>query len=536
MATGVFRKIMIPAIIAVLTILIAGGCGNRGGEPGPAADRELVYTVADPTGDWGFPSPYAHYSRGPGYIRMSLIFDTLIWKDERGYIPALAKDWKYLVDENACIFELRDDVTWHDGNKFTAGDVVFTVDYIKKHPFQWFDAGVLTKAEALSEYRVKLYTSGPYAPLLEYFGATLPILPEHIWKDVEEPGKFLEKEALIGTGPFTLADYNREHGTYLYKAYRDYYRGRPKTGQIKFVRMGSGITAAALKQNQVSAGQVPPELLGELEREGYKALAGNHDWVAKMMINHRREPFNNIKFRQALAFAIDRQALVDTCLRGHGLAGSPGLIPPDSPWYNAAVRDQYPHSPEKTAEILTGLGYVKNGSFFQKNGRTLEMELLVSGGETGSPGAPGEREGEMIRAQLEKAGIKVNLRSLEPKALDSRVGDWKFDLALTGHGGMGGDPEMFKRVITAQGFNSARYALNTELNELLEQQTLAVEKEQRQALINKIQQIYAREIPALPLYYPTWYWVHNGQARLYYTVQGIGAGVPLPLNKLSFVS
>lgn len=58
-----------------------------------AADNRTaeVLTIADSTGDWGFPSPYAHYSRGPGYVRMSLIFDTLIWKDENGFVPALAE-------------------------------------------------------------------------------------------------------------------------------------------------------------------------------------------------------------------------------------------------------------------------------------------------------------------------------------------------------------------------------------------------------------------------------------------------------------
>ena len=60
-----------------------------------AADETIdVLTIADTTGDWGFPSPYGHYSRGPGYIRMSLIFDTLVWKDQNGYVPALAESWQ----------------------------------------------------------------------------------------------------------------------------------------------------------------------------------------------------------------------------------------------------------------------------------------------------------------------------------------------------------------------------------------------------------------------------------------------------------
>ena len=93
----------------------------------PAADETVdVLTIADTTGDWGFPSPYAHYSRGPGYVRMSLIFDTLIWKDQNGFVPALAEKWEYLPDEKAYVFNLRKGVTWNDGEPFTARDVAFT--------------------------------------------------------------------------------------------------------------------------------------------------------------------------------------------------------------------------------------------------------------------------------------------------------------------------------------------------------------------------------------------------------------------------
>lgn len=528
-------KLLIPGLIAALIIFSLTGCAGRNGNTKAAGGGELVYTVADSTGDWGYPSPYAHYSRGPGYIRVSLIFDTLVWKDDRGYIQALAKSWEYLKDENAYVFALQDNATWHDGKKFTSRDVVFTVNYIKSHPFQWVDSGNIKRVEALGDYEVKLYLNRPHAPFLDHIAATLPILPEHVWKDVSDPVKLLQKEALIGTGPFMLADYNKEQGTYLYKAYGGYYQGKPKVDELRFVKINAGMTGAALRQKQVNAAQAPPELVKELEKENFSLLAGRNDWVAKLVINHQKEPLNNKEFRQALAFAIDRRALVDTCLRGHGTAGNPGLVPPDSPWYNSGLKNNYPHSPEKAMEILTGLGYAKNGGYFEKNGRVLELELLISGGATGVPGAPGEREGEMIKGQLEKAGIKVNLRSLEAKVLDSRVGDWKFDLALSGHGGMGGDPDALNRFISGQGFNSARYRNNGELNDILKQQTSVMDKEMRRELVGKIQEIYAGEIPALPLYYPTWYWVHDKQVNLYYTVQGVGSGVPIPLNKMSFV-
>lgn len=519
-------------VLAVF-ILLAAGCGAKSAKE--TEGKESIYTIADTTGDWGFPSPYAHYARGPGYVRMSFIFDTLVWKDADGYIPALAESWEYLENEGAYLFRLQKNAAWHDGRKFTAGDVVFTVNYTKKYPYQWVDTSVVKNVEAIDEYTVKMYMEKPYAPFLELVGGTLPILPEHIWKDVQNPQQYQQKEALTGTGPYKLVDYNKEQGTYLYEANEQYYQGAPRIKRLSFVKVGGEMSAAALRQKQADISQVPPEMARELEKEGFKLLNSPHDWVAKMVINHQKAPLDNKDFRQALAYAIDRQALVDTCLRGHGLAGSPGLLPSDNSWYNPRLDGQYAYDPGKTAELLAGLGYVRKGNYFEKDGQTLELELLVSGGTSVTQGAPGEREGEFIKGQLEQAGIKINLRSLEAKTLDSRVLEKKFDLALSGHGGLGGDPENLNKAIIAKGFNSAMYEKSEELNRLFKQQLAEMDKERRKELAGRIQELYALEMPTLPLYYPNWYYAHNGRTNLFFTMQGIGSGVPLPFNKMAFV-
>jgi peptide/nickel transport system substrate-binding protein len=535
MRTFFSKPLMLALLMLSLLILSSTGCGsNQGGEEA-AGLQDPAYTIADPTGDWGFPSPFTHYLRGPGYVRTSFIFDTLLWKESQGYIPALAKSWEFLKEENAYLFKLQDRATWHDGTPFTAKDVVFSVDYLREHNYEWVNLDVVQKAEAVDDLSVKLYLNRPYAPFLEYIAGTVPILPEHIWKEVGEPRQFLQKEALIGTGPFKLKDYNKEQGTYLYEANSQYYQGAPKTRQLKFVRVSNEMSAAALRQKQVNVAQVPPEVAVELKKEGFRELTGSHDWVAKLMFNHQKAPLNNVEFRRALAYAIDRRALVTTCQRGYGLEGSPGLVPPDSSWFNPAAAAEYPYAPDKAGEILTSLGYMRNGNYFEKDGQTLELELLISSGGTGVPGSPGEREGEMIKELLENAGIKINLRGLEAKTLDSRVNEWKFDLALSGHGGIGGDPEFLNKMISGKGFNSARFNQNDELNLLLEQQMKEMDQDRRRELVNRIQEVYAREMPCLPLYYPTWYYVTDDAASLYFTFQGIGSGVPHPLNKMAFL-
>ena len=300
-----------------------------------AADESVdVLTIADSTGDWGYPSPYGHYARGPGYIRMSLIFDTLIWKDENGFVPALAESWEYLSDEKAYVFNLREGVTWNDGEPFTAKDVAFTYEYIKDNPYQLVDSSIIKTAEAMDDKTVKISIQKGYAPFLDQVAGTLPILPEHIYKDVSDPADFNDPEALTGTGPFKLVNYDKAQGTYLYEANEDYYQGAPRVKQIKFVKVSLEMSAAALEKGDVDAATVPGETVDGLKDNGYVVIKGTHDWLAKIMVNHRKAPFSDAKFRQALYYAIDRQDLVKTGLRGYGLEGSPGLYASDNQWYN----------------------------------------------------------------------------------------------------------------------------------------------------------------------------------------------------------
>ncbi|TWH51636.1 ABC transporter substrate-binding protein [Sporomusa sp. KB1] len=527
------KHILVATLLAVCLTLLVLGCGGSAG-PDSLVAQDQVYTIADATGDYGFPSPFAHYSRGPGYIRMSMIFDTLLWKDADGYVPALAAKWDYLASENAYLFHLNNTATWHDGKKVTVDDVLFTFDYLKKFPYQTTNISMIKTVEAIDSSTVKITLSHPHAPFLDQVAGTIPILPRHIWQNITNPAQFRQPEALIGSGPFKLVDYNKEQGSYLYEAYEGYYQGNPKFKQLKFIKMNVEMATAALKQHQIDITQIPPELVKPLEQTGLKILTMPHDWIAKLVINHQQEPFNSTEFRQALAYAIDRKALIDTTLRGQALPGNPGLIPPDSQWYNPALAEMYLYSPDSAGKLLAKLGYNKSGSYWEKNGQPLEIELLVTA-KAGIPGSPGERQGEFIKVQLEQFGIKVNLKALEGKTLDNRINEGEFELALNGHGGLGADPDFLTNMIVGKGFNSAHYHQNQTLTTLLAKQASLMDNAARKQLFAEIQTVFAADVPALALYYPTWYYAYSNRANLYFTKQGIGSGAPIPLNKMSFV-
>lgn len=513
----------VSVLILSISLVILPACDN--GDT-PESSRNNSYTIADSIGDWGYPSPYAHYSRGPGYIRMSFIFETLVWKNAEEFVPQLAREWSYNADDNSYTFELQEDVKWHDGTDFTADDVVFTFNYTREHPYQWCDNSIVKSAEAVDKYAVKLYLSKPYAPFFQDVAGVQPILPKHIWENVTVPDEFLTPEAVIGTGPFLLADYSKEHGTYLYKANDNYYLGKPVVDEIKFVKVAAEMTPAALKEGSVGSTSIPAEAVDDIEAAGFTVITDPPSWNGKLTINHKKEPLSSKEFRQALACAIDREALVQVVFRGNAIAGSPGMMPPTSVWYNPET-PQYQYDPAKAQQLIGGLGYDRlDNGYFAKDGQLLTLSLIAA--------ADYKDLGQFITQQLEQAGIDIDFQTLEAKTVDARVGAWDFDLSIYGHGGIF-DPSILQRTILGEGFNSARYSADTELTQLLKAQLTEMNPAKRKDMVFQIQELYAEDMPALTLYYPKSYWAHDGSLPLYYTMDGIAVGVPIPLNRMSFV-
>ncbi len=518
--TGPFFTVFIIAVISII-IMITGGCGNSNAVQEEASSdnktkEPVTYTIADTVGDWGFPAPYSHYLRGPGYVRMSFIFETLVWKDAEGLVGNLAESWEYDEEENFFTFYLRQDVKWHDGEKFTADDVLFTYDYVKKHPYAWANTGMIDRVETLDAYTLKIYLDEPFAPFLENVAGTLPIIPEHIYKSVENPQNFTDSKAAIGTGPFKLADYNKEQGTYLFEANYDYYLGEPLVDRIRSIKVGAQMLPSVVLNKTANVASIPPEMMQEFKDKNFSVLLQDHSSIVRLMFNHQKEPFSNKELRHAIAYAIDLENLVAISQRGNALTGSSGMLPPDNPWYSADI-NTYEFNPEKAKEILQQLGYTG-----------LEISLLTKSNNA--------RDAELIKFNLEKVGISVDIVSFDDKTVDNRINNWNFQLAINLHGGLGGDPQNLNKFISADDFNSARYYENKVLNELLARQVTIMDRFERQEVVAEIQKIYSEELPDIALYYPDAPYAHDGKVDLFFTPGGIAIGVPIPLNRLSFVS
>lgn len=494
--------------------------------------------IADSTGDWGFPNPYRHYPRGPGYVRMSWVFDTLVWKDQNGFIPALADSWSYHPGEHAFTFNLNVKAKWHDGQPVTADDVVSTINYFKHHPYHWITLDYVGQAKALSPHTVSIYLNKPYAPFISDIGGTMPVLPKHIWQEVKEPESFNDPKAFVGCGPYVFKDFNKVQGTYLYEAFKEYYQGRPKAERLIYIQSSQPLIS--LKTGQADLATIQPDMAETLEKSGMVVIRDERGWNKKLMINHKKAPFNDKRFRQALAFAIDRQEIIDKSHRGFASLASYGLLSVDHEMYNPNT-STYHFDPNKARRLIESLGYQKDiQGFYVKEGRPLKLELLASKITVAGQSVP-DRDGEVMKKQLEAVGISVDLITLEQATADAKVKNWEFDLAISGHGGISGDPKILNEMISshygAGSVNSARYDANPVLNRLLEAQMIEMDEKKRKAIVHEIQKVYAEDLPAISLYYPDSVAAYNPKKGItwFFTKGGISKGIPIPQNKMSLV-
>ena len=493
---------------------------------------------ADSKGDWGYPNPFRHYPRGPGYIRMSWVFDTLVWKDRKGYMPALADSWSYDPGRMAFTFNLNPRARWHDHQPLTAHDVVFTIEYFKKHAYSWISVDDVSRAEAPEPHKVIIYLSKPYSPFISDIGGTMPIMPKHIWQSVDNPEAYNDPKAFVGSGPYRFMDFNKAQGTYLYEAFGDYYQGRPKADRLIYIRSGQPLVS--LTSRQVDLANIQPDMAEPLKQKGLVVIKDERGWNKKLMINHKKAPFSDKRFRHALAFAVNQQEIIDKSHRGFAMPASYGLLSVDHDMYNPGT-PSYAFNPEKARTLMESMGYQKAADgFYQKDGRPLKLELLSSNITVAGQSAA-DRDGEVIKKQLEQVGIRVDLVNLEQTTTDSKVKSWNFDLAVSGHGGVSGDPRILNEMISSQygagSVNSACYDDAPELNRLLEAQMLEMDQDKRKAIVYKIQEVYAEELPALSLYYPDSMAAYSPDKGIvwYYTQGGISKGIPIPQNKMSLI-
>lgn len=394
----------------------------------------------------------------------------------------------------------------------------------------------IQRVETPDDATARFHLAAPHAAFLSRVAGNVPIMPEHIWKEISDPRGASGLECLVGTGPYRLLHYDKAQGAYEYEANADFFLGVPRVSKVLFVPAADPV--AALEVGTVDQATIPASLLDRFRsQDRFRLKSGPAYWVLTLQMNRNRFPFSESVVRHAVARAIDRRVLIERAVPG-GLEGarqgSPGFIPPDSRWFDPSLQDEYLYDPSQAKTMLQSIGIQdRDGDRICEgpDGTPMSFTLITT--------SPYLREAELLQTWLRDIGFDLELKTLDVKALDSMTREGRYNLALTGHGGLGGDPSVIMGFGSLEGGSWSAQAPDDPEYRLAAQRLLvATDVAERVALCHAMQRLYARELPALPLYYLVttiayrpeilqgWFFTAGG---------GIGIGVPIVHNKLVFI-
>lgn len=421
------------------------------------------------------------------------IFNGLIGYDKNGDIePELASSYRF-ISPTELEFTLRDDVHWSDGEPFGAKDVIFTYETITSPKvFTPYSSGfdVVESVEAVDEYKILVRYKNPYFKALEIW--MMGILPYHLLHNSQDIMTDPFNQAPIGTGPYTLETFELSKNIVL-KANPNYFKGEPNLKRLIFHFLPDPSTEfMMLRSQKLDLSSVTPlqyeRQLDESFHQNYQVVEDISHSYTYMGFNLQTEPFNDIRVRQALNLSIDRQALVDILLFGHGRICT-GPFMPGTEAFNPLVKAPITDI-KKAKELLAMAGYNESNP--------LTFTLTTSAGGRANVA-------EILQYQLAKAGVDMKIRVLEWQAfLNTVILPRRFEAVLLAWSlGLKSDAYSIwhSESMRKGGFNFVGYK-NDRVDTLIKEAEKTIDQEKFGQMYQEIFAQIAQDLPYLFLYIP----------------------------------
>ena len=406
----------------------------------------------------------------------------------------LAKSYEFKTPTHL-IIKLKEDVLWHDNVKFTSKDVIFTYEKIIdpkvfnsiKSNFQQ-----VKSVKALDDYTIEVIYSQAYFKALETW--MVGILPYHILKDEENIMTSSFNKNPIGTGSYKLKEFKTAQDIELI-ANENYFEGKPKIDKILYKFLPDPNTSFLyLKQKNLDIGGLSPM---QIDRQIDDTFKKNYTIIQKpsfaytyLGFNLKDEKFKDIRIRQALSLAIDRQELVDILFFGYGqICNGPFL--PNSFAFNDNVKT-ITQNIEKAKALLKEAGYDENNPF--------TFELVTNTGNDIRINTA-----QILQYQLQKAGVIMKIRVMEWQAfLNTVVHPRNFETVLLGWA-LALMPDAYPLWHSSSdklgGFNLVSYK-NEKVDKLIEKGSETIDKNELGKIYKELFQIISDDLPYLFLYIP----------------------------------
>jgi peptide/nickel transport system substrate-binding protein len=432
---------------------------------------------------------------GPG----AALFATLLEFDENWQaVPYLAKSWKVSDDNLTFTFKLVDNATFHDGKPVTSEDVAFSLGTVKKnHPFGIAMFGAVDRVETPNPQTAVFKLNKPNPVLLLSLSTVLmPVIPKHVY-GTEAIQTHPANLKPIGSGPFRFVE--AKPGEYfIFERYDKYFRtGLPHFNRIIYTLVKDASAAEiAFKRGDFhisSSAGMRLQNIARLKTFDHLSVIQRRDAIGPIMFlefNLRKAPFTNLKVRQAIAHAIDKEFITQKLHQGLSVVAT-GPIPHPSPFYTSDVH-KYPLDISKANKLLDEAGYPPKAG-----------GIRFSSGLDWYPGDIDNQQvvAEYLKPQLRKIGIDIQLRPpADFPGWAKRMASWEHELSMNGIF-MWGDPVIgIHRVYLCDNIknmvwtNTQGYC-NPKADEAMKKAGMEMNPDKRKALYSEFQKIVTEDLP-----------------------------------------
>ncbi|MBU3955595.1 peptide-binding protein, partial [bacterium] len=435
-----------------------------------------------------------------------LVYNGLVKYDKNLVLTSdLAESWEVSDGGKTIIFKLRKNVKWHDGAPFTSADVVFTYNCLVNPDIISPRSGrfkMIKNVEAPDDYTFVVKYASPYSPALESWG--LGIIPKHIFEKCDFQKNPANRNP-VGTGAYKFVKWVSGEKIILEKN-KEYFEPTGNIGRIIYrIIPDSSVQFLELEKQGIDSMSLTPHQYkfktdGVEFNKNYNKFRYTAFQYAYIGYNLTNPLFQDKRVRRAIAYAIDKKALVDAVLLGCGKEISANY-PPSSWAYNPDT-EKLRYDPVKARALLDEAGWKDSGAggARQKDGLKFSFTLLTNQGNKMR-----EESATIIQSQLKDAGIDMKIRILEWATLINRHIDRKdFDAVLLGWS-LAVDPDCYSlwhsSEIRPGGFNFISYS-NPEVDALIEKGRRSFDRAERKKIYGEIQNIISADQPCCFLYAP----------------------------------
>ena len=456
---------------------------------------------------------------GGAYVPMHTMYSTLVQSDANGNpAPDLAYKWNY-KDPTTLDLNLVQNATWHDGQPFTADDVVFTINLYTAHKeFTLMNSYVpnIKSVSALDKYTVEFALKQPDAAFVDYRLMSMYILPAHIWQSISNYATYTNPNP-IGTGPFIFVNWGGPNTYVQLKANSNYFYTsmRPKVGNLVIRYFTSyNSMALALQSGEIDYGGplIPPTLIPQLiSALGVEVITRPDVRYMHLYFNVYPNGTGNPTVRDrtvrlALAHAVNNSYLAIAALQGYA---QPVNVPMPTSlpyWINPSIK-AYDFDLNQSARMLDAAGYKvgSDGVRASPSGVKLSYSIVVP-----SNYAFLFRAAQIVADWWGQIGVRATPQMVDAATISSLEHNWKFDAQMwTWSAGYTVDPDWFVSYLVS---SQARPAPNTGSSDsgfmnatfdaLYQQQIQQVDPAKRQQIIWQMQQIVHDQVPYVPLFTP----------------------------------